>query len=110
MIVVMVRIPVANTEEGETLANRFRNRAGMVDNQPGFMGFELLKGEDEYISVTRWADQASLDSWMTSQSHGRAHSQPPAAGGGGAGAQQGATRPAGAGGGSVMTYEVVIPG
>ncbi len=108
MIVVMVRIPVGSEEEGEGIANRFRNRAGLVDRHPGFISFELLKGEGEYISMTRWADQESLDAWMQSQAHEQAHAKVPAAMGGShaqAGGQGG--RPMG--GGSVSTYEVVIP-
>ena len=101
MIVVMVRIPVGSDEEGESLLNRFKNRAGLVDGQPGFGGFELLKGEGEYISMTRWASQESLDAWMEGQGHRQAHAANPGAG-----------RPEGArpmGGGIVSTYQVVIP-
>jgi heme-degrading monooxygenase HmoA len=107
MLVVMVRIPVASDEEGENLTNRFRNRAGLVDNQPGFIGFELLKGEGEYVSMTRWADKASLDAWMQGQAHAQAHANIPGAMGGGSPSQ--ASRPSGAGG-NVSMYEVVIPG
>lgn len=106
MLVVMVRIPVASDDEGESLANRFRNRAGLVDNQPGFMGFELLKGEGEYVSMTRWADKESLDTWMQGQAHAQAHANIPGAMGARPEGQVG--RPAGAGG-SVSVYEVVIP-
>ena len=120
MIVVMVRIPVGSAEEGERLAGRFRNRLGAVDNRPGFMGFELLKGEHEYVSVTRWASKEALDEWTASQAHAQAHGQ----GGQGQGmaaqpqAAQTGGHPAGegAGGGqqgqpasSVLMYEVVIP-
>ena len=73
MIVVMVRIPVGAQEEGERLLERFRNRAGLVDNQQGFLGFELLKGEAEYVSVTRWATREDLDRWMNSQANAQAH-------------------------------------
>ncbi|HKP54749.1 MAG TPA: antibiotic biosynthesis monooxygenase [Chloroflexia bacterium] len=106
MIVVMVRIPVGSDEEGDGLVNRFKNRAGLVNKHPGFMGFELLKGEGEYVSMTRWADQQSLDAWMQSQAHEQAHARVPAAMGG-SHAQEG-SRPMG--GGSVSSYEVVIPG
>ena len=37
MISVMVRIPASSDEEGAGLENRFRNRAGLADNQPGFV-------------------------------------------------------------------------
>lgn len=116
MIVVMVRIPVGSAEEGDRIADRFRNRLGLVDDQPGFLGFELLKGNSEYVSVTRWADQAALDSWMTSQAHGRAHSQPvpqaPQTGGHPQGGEKGGAAPAaqtGSPASSTLVYEVAIP-
>src|SRR5438067_13649300 len=73
MLVVMVRIPVGSAKDAERLEERFRNRAHLVDGQPGFLGFELLKGRDEYISVTRWATREDLDKWMQSQEHAAAH-------------------------------------
>ena len=116
MIVVMVRIPVGSVEEGERIAERFRNRMGLVDKHEGFLGFELLKGEHEYISVTRWANQEALDSWTSSQAHSQAHghTRPQAAQtgghpqGGDKSGSEGATRtvpPAS----STLVYEVVIP-
>src|SRR5947208_1455781 len=77
MLVVMVRIPVGSSEEGDRIAERFRNRAGLVDTQPGFVGFELLKGESEYISVTRWATREDLDRWMHSEANAAAHGRRP---------------------------------
>jgi heme-degrading monooxygenase HmoA len=120
MLVVMVRIPVGSEEEGARIEERFRNRAGLVDTQPGFMGFELLKGESEYISSTRWATREDLDRWMGSEANAAAHGRNPMPTGGGhphsgplsTGAAEGAPQadsgqrpPAG----SVMIYEVAIP-
>lgn len=114
MIVVMVRIPVGSAEEGERIAGRFKNRMGAVDSRPGFMGFELLKGEHEYVSVTRWASKEALDEWTASQAHAQAHghgqgmAQPQAAQTGGhpaADMGERASQPAS----SVLMYEVVIP-
>lgn len=108
MIVVMVRIPVGSEEEGERLENRFRNRPGLVDSEPGFLGFELLKGEDEYISTTRWATRQDLDRWTRSQAHiqmhGGAQGQPPS----GAHPQSGPLSQPQAS--STRIYEVAIPG
>ncbi len=118
MLVVMVRIPVGSQEEGDRIFNRFKNRAGLVDNESGFLGFELLKGDGEYVSVTRWATRQDLDRWTKSQANAQAHANiPPAtptsAGhphGEGAG-HQAASQPAQGRppGGSVTVYEVVIP-
>ncbi len=113
MVVVMVRIPVGSAQEGERLAERFKNREGLVDNQPGYQGFELLKGDGEYISVTRWASKEALENWMSSQAHGQAHAgtRPPTGGGhpAGEGTMPGAQAQGGMQG-STMIYEVVIPG
>lgn len=122
MLVVMVRIPVGSPEEGARLEERFRNRAGLVDNEPGFVSFELLKGESEYISVTRWRSREDLDRWMRSEANTQAHGRTPHPTGGGhpasgplssAAVTPGATqgRPGGGGpmGGSVMIYEVALP-
>jgi heme-degrading monooxygenase HmoA len=113
MLVVMVRMPVESDDEGERLENRFRNRAGLVDNQPGFIGFELLKGNGEYVSMTRWADKESLDAWMQGQAHAQAHADIPGAMGGDSPSQASvgqaqSGRPASMGG-NVSMYEVVIP-
>ena len=113
MILVMVRIPIGSAEEGSRLEERFRNRAGAVDSMPGFKGFELLKGEHEYISVTRWATRADLDRWMSSQAHAHAHAdaRPTAPTSGGhphaedAATQTRSNVPAS----STLVYEVVIP-
>jgi heme-degrading monooxygenase HmoA len=121
MLVVMVRIPVGSQEEGERLEERFRNRAGLVDSQPGFVSFELLKGEHEYISVTRWQSREDLDRWMRSEANAEAHGRTPSPTGGGhphsghltfadAESSPREGRQGGSMGGSVLTYEVVIPG
>jgi heme-degrading monooxygenase HmoA len=116
MIVVMVRIPVGSAEEGSRLQERFENRMGAVDNMQGFMGFELLKGEHEYVSVTRWASQADLERWTASQAHAQAHARPSTPTSGGHPQAEAATHEAqGAGrrtdipASSTLIYEVVIP-
>ncbi|WP_031467972.1 antibiotic biosynthesis monooxygenase family protein [Sciscionella sediminilitoris] len=51
---------------GEELENRFANRLHAVDNQPGFLGFELLRpveGEQRYFVVTHWETQEDFDNW-----------------------------------------------
>ena len=83
--------------------------------RPGFIDRSLLKGEHEYVSVTRWASKEALDEWAASQAHAQAHGhgqgmrQPQAAQTGGhPAAAEGAghaSQPAS----SVLMYEVVIP-
>src|SRR5262245_61883445 len=112
MLVVMVRIPIGSARDAERLEERFRDRLGLAEGQPGFIGFELLKGRDEYISVTRWATRADLDNWMRSQAHADAHGRTPGPTGGGH-PQSGPSSSSDATGGmasaSTMVYEVIIP-
>ena len=45
---------------------RFVARQGVVDESPGFEGFQLLRpteGEERYFVVTRWADEESFVAW-----------------------------------------------
>ena len=61
---------------GAELPRRFAARAGAVDGQPGFVGFELLKPTDErspWLVITRWADDESFQSWVSSSAFGSGH-------------------------------------
>ncbi len=53
---------------GPELEKRFANRAHAVDNQPGFLGFQLLrpvKGENRYFVVTKWESEEAFQAWAT---------------------------------------------
>jgi len=74
-------------DAGDELARRFAARAGAVDGQDGFEGFELLQptdGRNQWLVVTRWRDEASFDAWVGSPAfaHGHAGASRPAAHGG----------------------------
>jgi heme-degrading monooxygenase HmoA len=61
---------------GDELAHRFAARAGAVDNQDGFEGFELLKPTDDrstWLVVTRWRDEQSFQAWLSSPAFGHGH-------------------------------------
>jgi len=61
---------------GDELARRFGARAGAVDKQEGFEGFELLRptdGRSTWLVVTRWRDEASFEAWRTSSAFGAGH-------------------------------------
>lgn len=63
---------------GETLEERFRDRAGEVEKLPGFEGFSLLRPTDEggrYFVVTRWADEESFQRWVESREFDKGHAQ-----------------------------------
>jgi heme oxygenase (mycobilin-producing) len=61
---------------GDELARRFAARAGAVDNQDGFEGFELLRptdGRTTWLVVTRWRDEASFEAWVASPAFAEGH-------------------------------------
>ena len=64
---------------GDELARRFAARAGAVDDQPGFEGFELLRpvdGRNQWLVMTRWKDKESFDAWFSSQAFQHGHARP----------------------------------
>ena len=85
---------------GETLEQRFANRAGMVESSAGFEHFELLRpveGTDQYIVYTRWRSKEDFDAWQNSRAFESGH--------------KGASRPTGDGpaatGSAIWAFEVV---
>jgi heme-degrading monooxygenase HmoA len=63
-------------DSGDELAHRFAARAGAVDDQEGFEGFELLKPTDDrttWLVVTRWRDEESFQAWLSSPAFGHGH-------------------------------------
>ena len=90
MTIVKINAITVPPDSGDELARRFAARAGAVDNQDGFEGFELLQptdGRSTWLVMTRWRDEASFEAWRSSPAFGRGHSQ--ARGGGGAGQASG---------------------
>jgi len=66
----------APPDSGDELARRLAARAGAVDNQDGFEGFELLKptdGRTTWLVVTRWRDEAAFQAWLNSPAFGHGH-------------------------------------
>ena len=84
MSVIKINAITVPADSGDELALRFAARAGAVDDQDGFEGFELLRptdGRTVWLVVTRWRDEESFQAWMESSSFRRGH---------GAGAEDGA--------------------
>ena len=76
MTVVKINAITVPADSGDELARRFAARAGAVDNQDGFEGFELLKPTDErttWLVVTRWRDEAAFEAWVNSPAFGHGH-------------------------------------
>ena len=78
MTVVKINAITVPADSGDELARRFAARAGAVDNQDGFEGFELLQptdGRTTWLVVTRWRDEESFEAWRTSPAFGHGHGQ-----------------------------------
>jgi heme oxygenase (mycobilin-producing) len=74
--VIKINAITVPPDGGDELARRFAARAGAVDSQEGFEGFELLRptdGRSTWLVVTRWRDEASFEAWRTSAAFGAGH-------------------------------------
>ncbi|MDP5225970.1 MULTISPECIES: antibiotic biosynthesis monooxygenase [Arthrobacter] len=79
MSVIKINAITVPADSGDELAKRFAARAGAVDGQPGFEGFELLQptdGRNVWLVITRWADEESFEAWKASASFGHGHRKP----------------------------------
>lgn len=86
MTVIKINAITVPAESGDELAKRFAARAGAVDGQDGFEGFELLRPSDErttWLVVTRWRDEESFNAWVSSPAFGAGHKHDRAAAGSG---------------------------
>jgi heme-degrading monooxygenase HmoA len=76
MTIIKINAITVPADSGSELARRFAARAGAVDGQPGFEGFELLEPTDErhtWLVITRWADEESFQAWVSSPAFGHGH-------------------------------------
>jgi heme-degrading monooxygenase HmoA len=97
--VIKINAITVAPDSGDELAERFAKRAGAVDGQDGFEGFELLKPTDDrttWLVVTRWRDEDAFNAWVTSPAFGAGHqSEARAEGAHPHGGGEGAQRPVG---------------
>jgi heme-degrading monooxygenase HmoA len=99
--VIKINAITVAPDSGDELARRFAARAGAVDSQDGFEGFELLKPTDDrttWLVVTRWRDDAAFEAWVSSPAFGAGHQSEGGGGGGGGGAGGGHPHGGGEGG------------
>lgn len=78
MYIVANRVAVA-PEWGEKFEERFRQRAGQVDKQPGFVRMQILRPADEtspYVVLTSWQSEAAFNAWVGSEDFKLAHQNP----------------------------------
>ena len=76
MTVIKINAITVPADSGDELAKRFAARAGAVDDQDGFEGFELLQPADErtqWLVVTRWRDEEAFQAWVNSPAFGHGH-------------------------------------
>ena len=76
MTIIKINAITVAPDSGDELAHRFAARAGAVDNQDGFEGFELLKPADDrstWLVVTRWRDEDAFQAWVSSPAFGHGH-------------------------------------
>lgn len=75
MITVANRIHVA-PEHAEAFERAFRERAGLVDQTPGFVRNQVLRptrAGDPYVVLTTWRSQQAFEAWTHSASFKQAH-------------------------------------
>jgi heme-degrading monooxygenase HmoA len=78
MYIVTNRVPVAAPWR-EPFEDRFRSRAGQIDQQPGFVCLQVLRPADAtspYVVLTTWRDKAAFEAWVGSEDFRLAHQHP----------------------------------
>ncbi|MGD7045212.1 antibiotic biosynthesis monooxygenase family protein [Jeotgalibacillus proteolyticus] len=71
---VFNNIPVS--EEGRPVfEHRFKSRAGLIDQEPGFIAIRVLRpvNSDIYVVLTQWDSEDSFKNWQSSQAYNKAH-------------------------------------
>jgi len=77
MITVANRIYVSR-EYAEAFEKRFRERAGLVDQMPGFISNQVLRPVNEgdpYVVFTTWQSRQDFLSWVRSDEFVKGHAQ-----------------------------------
>ncbi len=78
MFIVANRVPVAESYRAMFEA-RFRERAGKIEQQPGFVRMQVLQPARSglpYVVLTTWEDKASFEAWVGSEDFRSAHANP----------------------------------
>lgn len=78
MSVVKINAIEVPEGKGAELEARFAARARMVDDQPGFEEFMLLRpvaGDSRYFVLTRWTSEEAFQAWRTSRAFRTQHAE-----------------------------------
>ncbi|KIL45612.1 antibiotic biosynthesis monooxygenase family protein [Jeotgalibacillus soli] len=73
---VFNNIPVS--DEGRPIfEDRFKNRAGLIEQEPGFIAIRVLRplNSDTYVVLTQWDSEESFKKWQTSTAYNKAHTK-----------------------------------
>lgn len=77
MITVANRIYV-DPAYADAFEERFRTRAGLVDQMPGFVSNQLLRPVnpgDPYVVLTHWESRAHFEAWVRSDAFREGHAR-----------------------------------
>jgi heme-degrading monooxygenase HmoA len=67
-------------EGAPALEAAFRNRIGLVEAWPGFLGLEVLRHRRKpgtYLMISRWTSKETFQAYMRSEAHDRSHARIP---------------------------------
>ncbi|WP_349409609.1 antibiotic biosynthesis monooxygenase [Pseudalkalibacillus sp. SCS-8] len=72
--IVFNNIPVSS-EGRPVFEDRFKQRAGLVEHEPGCVGILILRPKDKetYIVSSMWKDERDFENWKESSSYEKAH-------------------------------------
>jgi heme-degrading monooxygenase HmoA len=71
----IIQVPGYKTED---LIGIYRNRSRLVDEQPGFVSFQLLQSEtapEEFVVQTTWQTKSDYIAWVKGTDFQRIHYQ-----------------------------------
>jgi len=78
MFVTMNRFTI-DPEHWDDFENRFKQRAGLVDGEPGFIRNAVLRPQenssDQHIVMTLWESRQAFEAWTHSESFRQAHAK-----------------------------------
>ena len=78
MFVTMNRFTI-NPEYWDDFEERFRQRAGLIDGEPGFIRNTVLRpvesSSNQHVILTSWESQQDFENWTKSEAFRKAHEQ-----------------------------------
>jgi len=78
MFVTMNRFTI-DPDHWDDFENRFKQRAGLVDGEPGFIRNAVLRPQentsDQHIVMTLWESRQAFEAWTRSDSFRQAHAK-----------------------------------